>query len=139
MKLAALILAVPAIAAGGAAPTPVAPAVPRAVHTATLLATGDVLLVGGCAVDGCDLDERGATTEIFDAKTRLFRTGPPLRSPRNGHGAFRLADGSVLVFGGWDRQQADRERGALAPGCRSLRVCRPDAQWARRLHAHEAP
>ena len=101
MRLAAIVLAVPALAAGGAAPSPAAPNVPRAVHTATLLASGDVLLVGGCAVDGCELDERGATTEIFDAKTHLFRPGPPLRRPRDGHGAVRLADASVLVFGGW--------------------------------------
>ena len=101
MKLAALVLAVPALAAGGAAPSPAAPNVPRAVHTATLLASGDVLLVGGCTVDGCELDERGATTEIFDAKTHVFRPGPPLRRPRDGHGAVRLADASVLVFGGW--------------------------------------
>ena len=101
MKLAALILAVPAIAAGGAAPSPGSPNVPRAVHTATLLASGDVLVVGGCTVDGCDLDKRGATTEIFDSRTHRFRAGPPLVRPRDGHAAFRLRDGSVLVFGGW--------------------------------------
>lgn len=101
MRLAVLVLVVPALAAGGVAPVPEAPAVPRAVHTATLLSSGDVLVVGGCTVDGCELDERGATTELFDAKSHTFRPGPPLLRPRDGQGAIRLADGSVLVFGGW--------------------------------------
>jgi len=102
MRLAALFLAVPALAAGGAAPGPGAPDVPRAAHTATLLASGDVLVAGGCTVDSCELDARGATTEIYDAGSRQFRPGPSLLRPRVGHGAVRLADGSVLVFGGWD-------------------------------------
>ena len=111
MRFAALVLAVPALAAGGAAPA-LAPAVPRAAHTATLLASGDVLLAGGCTADSCELDARGATTEIFDARSRRFRTGPPLLRPRVGHGAVRLANGSVLVFGGWDlsSQTATAER-----------------------------
>jgi hypothetical protein len=101
MRLAVLLLAVPALAAGGGAPTPVAPTVPRAVHSATLLDSGDVLVAGGCTVDGCELDDRGATTEIFDAESLSFGPGPPLTRPRIGQGAVKLADGSVLVFGGW--------------------------------------
>ena len=138
MKLAALILAVPAIAAGGAAPSPAAPNVPRAVHTATLLASGDVLLVGGCAVDGCELDERGATTEIFDAKTHLFRPGPPLRRPRDGHGSSPARRRVGARLRRLDRQQPDDERRTLAAGRRSLRLGRADARAARWVHAHEA-
>ena len=47
MRLPALVLAVPGLAAGATAPAHEAPTVARAVHTATLLASGDVLVVGG--------------------------------------------------------------------------------------------
>jgi len=102
MRLAALFLILSAFAAGGAAPAPEAPNVPRAAHTATLLGSGEVLIAGGCTVDSCELDARGATTELYEPKSRRFRTGPVLLRPRVGHGAVRLRDGSVLVLGGWD-------------------------------------
>ena len=138
MRLAAIVLAVPALAAGGTAPSPAAPNVPRAVHTATLLASGDVLLVGGCAVDGCELDERGATTEIFDAKTHLFRPGPPLRRPRDGHASSSARRRVGARLRGLDRQHPNDERRTLAAGRRSFRLGRADADAARWVHAHEA-
>jgi galactose oxidase-like protein/Kelch motif protein len=94
--LGLLALAVLVSPSGGAVMT-----TPRAAHTATLLPTGEVLIAGGCAVNGCDLDERGRTTELFDPRTGRFRTGPALSRPRVGHAAVRLRDGSVLVVGGW--------------------------------------
>ncbi|MCP9485102.1 MAG: hypothetical protein MSC30_04530 [Gaiellaceae bacterium MAG52_C11] len=112
MRLAALLVAITTLAAGGVSPTPGAPKTPRAAHTATLLASGEVLVAGGCTVDSCELDARGATTEIYDARSRRFRTGPSLLRPRVGHTAIRLEDDSVLVFGGWDTssQTASAER-----------------------------
>lgn len=74
---------------------------PRAAHSATLLRSGEVLIAGGCAVDGCELDGRGAETELFEPETRRFRAGPRLLRPRVGHVAVRLPDGTVLVAGGW--------------------------------------
>jgi hypothetical protein len=38
----------------------------RAAHSATLLRSGEVLIAGGCAIDGCERDARGAETELFD-------------------------------------------------------------------------
>jgi hypothetical protein len=85
-----------------ASPSPaVKMATPRAVHTATLLQSGEVLVVGGCAVNGCELDDRARTTELFDPKTERFRAGPALARPRVGHAAVPLRDGSVLIVGGW--------------------------------------
>jgi Kelch motif/Galactose oxidase, central domain len=73
--------------------------VARAVHTATLLADGRVLIAGGCTTSGCD----GATarTEFFEAHRQRFVAGPPMLEARDGHGAVRLRSGKVLVFGGW--------------------------------------
>jgi Kelch motif len=74
---------------------------PRAAHSATLLRSGDVLVAGGCVVDGCELDDRAADTELFDPDADRFRAGPKLLRPRVGHAAVRLPDGRVLIAGGW--------------------------------------
>jgi hypothetical protein len=62
----------------GATPAAVVPASslssPRAAHSATLLRSGDVLIAGGCSIDSCELDARGAETELFDPATTLLRT-----------------------------------------------------------------
>ena len=89
----------------GATPAAVVPASslssPRAAHSATLLHNGEVLIAGGCPIDGCELDARGAETELFDPATGRFRAGPRLQRPRVGHAAFRLPDGRVVIAGGW--------------------------------------
>jgi Galactose oxidase, central domain/Kelch motif len=73
--------------------------VPRAVHTATVLPDGRVLIAGGCTDPGCE--SATATTELYDPAGRRFLRGPRLRQPRVGHAAVKLRDGSVLVLGGW--------------------------------------
>jgi hypothetical protein len=75
----------------------------RADHGSVTLASGDVLLVGG--QNGPVLV---ANTEriTFDASTSSFRTNegtsPPLDVPRVHPIVTRLADGNVLVGGGFD-------------------------------------
>lgn len=82
--------------------------VARKFHTATRLADGRVLIVGG--EDGANrvLD----SVEIYDPDTRTFQPGPslsdvaqpepgvPVTGPRSHHTATLLADGTVLVAGG---------------------------------------
>ena len=75
--------------------------VPRAAHSATLLADGSVLLAGGCSIDGCELDARGANAERYDPDRRLFLPTGRLSAARVGHAAVRARDGRVLVIGGW--------------------------------------
>jgi hypothetical protein len=99
MKSLLALAALPALLAGGIPSVPLT--APRAVHTATLLPSGDVLVAGGCSVDSCELDARAATTELYDPETNRFRPGAPLATARIGHVAVRLRDGSVLVAGGW--------------------------------------
>ena len=100
MRSFLLLLVAPAIL-GAAAPPSVELLVPRAAHTATLLPSGEVLVVGGCAIDSCELDERGATTEVFDPAGGRFRSGPGLSAPRVGHVAAGVPGGRVLIAGGW--------------------------------------
>lgn len=76
---------------------------PRASHTATRLPDGTVLIVGGCARDGCD--GQLASAERFDPKTGRFQRINGMARPRTGHTATPLADGRVLVAGGWSLGQ----------------------------------
>ena len=99
MRQLLLALLLPTFVAGGI--PSVSLQSPRAAHTATLLPSGQVLVVGGCAVDSCELDERGATSEIYDPSAGRFRAGPSLSAPRVGHVAAPLPGGDVLVAGGW--------------------------------------
>jgi Kelch motif/Galactose oxidase, central domain len=122
----ALLLAVPLLAS--AAIPSVSLDAPRAVHTATLLPSGEVLVVGGCTLDSCELDTRGATTELFDPRTGRFRAGPRLSTPRDGHAAAALRGGGVLVAGGWTpagaTATAERFDGTRFARTGSMRVAR---------------
>ncbi|WP_437591231.1 kelch repeat-containing protein [Sorangium sp. So ce1000] len=68
---------------------------PRLLHTATLLATGEVLVVGG--FDGAAL----SSTELYDPERDTWRSGPSMGEgvERWMHTATRLRDGRVLVLG----------------------------------------
>jgi len=100
--LALLVLPL-AGAADTSAVTPVATmTVARAVHTATTLADGRVLIVGGCTTPGCELDaSAGAVAELYDPATRRFDRTGSLNEWRDDHTATLLRDGRVLVAGGW--------------------------------------
>lgn len=69
----------------------------RAGHTATLLATGDVLLAGGFGPHGVL-----ATAEIYSPTKDAFTTVGPMRVPRGAFTATLLDDGTVLLVGGGD-------------------------------------
>lgn len=76
---------------------------PRAGHSATLLPDGRVLLAGGCAVDGCTTAEVEPSSEFY-VPGRGFVAGPPMVHPRSSHTATLLADGRVLIVGGWAKE-----------------------------------
>jgi N-acetylneuraminic acid mutarotase len=73
---------------------------PRAEHSATLLANGKVLIVGGLSVCNSQVCNTLATTELFDPATNSFTPGPVLPQGRLEHSATLLASGNVLLAGG---------------------------------------
>ena len=76
--------------------------VERAVHTATLLDTGQVLIAGGCTEYSCEPSPDSATTELYDPRSERFVPGPRMTRTRVGHTATRLPNGDVLIAGGWN-------------------------------------
>jgi hypothetical protein len=69
----------------------------RQDHTATLLADGRVLVVGGYSFVSYSYN---ASADIFDPETNSFAAAGPMSTPRADHVAALLHDGRVLVAGG---------------------------------------
>jgi len=68
----------------------------RSDHTATLLANGKVLVVGGGAGGAGPL----ASSELYDPATGSFTATGALGQSRSRHAAVLLPSGKVLVVGG---------------------------------------
>jgi N-acetylneuraminic acid mutarotase len=74
---------------------------PRAFHTATTLADGRILFVGGVKDDNMyTFAEVNLTAEIYDPKSDQLTVISGPRSGRFGHTATLLSDGRVLIVGG---------------------------------------
>lgn len=95
-------VSIPATDASLSITQPLVMPTPRAAHSATLLSNGRVLLAGGCNADGCEEGIAGDAV-LFDPATDAFTPAGNLHQPRVGHRALALADGSVLLFGGFTR------------------------------------
>jgi hypothetical protein len=79
---------------------------PRYAHTATLLQNGTVLVAGGFG-DTSNCQDVGVqaqnTAELYDPATGSFTKTGNMGTPRGGHTATLLMNGSVLVAGGGDQ------------------------------------
>jgi PKD repeat protein len=70
-------------------------------HTATLLESGEVLIVGGVTANGPT-----ASAAIYDPQTQTFSDISSLQDNRYQHTATVLSDGRVLILGGRRDNQA---------------------------------
>jgi hypothetical protein len=73
---------------------------PRAVHRATALPDGSVLLTGGCSTAGCEGVADAAASELVGPEGTAV-AGPAMTQGRVSHTATPLPDGRVLVAGGY--------------------------------------
>jgi hypothetical protein len=87
--------------------------VARAVHQATPLGSGEVLITGGCT-GGCDTNLRSA--ELYEPGARVFRPAAAMAIARDSHVAIPLTDGHVLVAGGWSERRATNSAEIYDPG-----------------------
>ncbi len=71
----------------------------RENHTATRVANGRVVVIGGQFYD--DGNHPAAEVEVFDAATLSFNTMHPSPVPRSQHRAVHLKGGHILLVGGW--------------------------------------
>jgi hypothetical protein len=80
---------------------------PRFLHTAHLLASGQVLIVAGNHFGSI------ASAELYDPTSRTFSNTSSLNTPRQGHASALLTNGQVLAAGGYESQLGNH-RGYLA-------------------------
>ena len=71
---------------------------PRILHTAHLLASGQVLIVAGNHFGSI------ASTELYNPATGTFSNAASLNTPRQGHASALLTNGQVLAAGGYESQ-----------------------------------
>lgn len=69
-------------------------------HTATLLADGHVLVVGGDGESTPESDVEHSSAELYDPSTGTWFDAASMAEPRSDHTATLLTDGRVLVIGG---------------------------------------
>lgn len=81
---------------------------PRALHTATLLPDGKVLVVGGAS--RIDHLEELRTAEIYDPATGTWSTTTSMTMRREAHTAALLPNGKVAIVGGLSPQDYQRGR-----------------------------
>jgi hypothetical protein len=80
--------------------------VPRFQHTATLLDSGKVLIAGGTDRSGGG-GAAVASAELYDPATGTFAIAGSMLTDRAQHSATLLANGEVLIVGGWNGHRAD--------------------------------
>ncbi|WP_369174524.1 Kelch repeat-containing protein [Streptomyces sp. R28] len=76
-------------------------AIPRALHTATLLPGGKVLVAGGTGDQTPGVRRNLRSAEVYDPGSRTWTEVEPMTDARSDHRAVRLTDGRVLLVGGY--------------------------------------
>lgn len=96
----------------------------RALHTATLLPDGTVLVAGGrtctdAPPTACNFQHRTNTAEIYDPATGAWTSVAPMAEDRHTTSAALLPDGTVLVPAGFTSQGTSRTAEIYDPATRT--------------------
>ncbi|MGW0875344.1 Kelch repeat-containing protein [Streptomyces sp. NPDC002740] len=75
-------------------------ATPRALHTATPLPGGKVLVAGGIGDRTPGVRRNLRSAELYDPDSRTWTEVEPMTDARSDHRAVRLTDGRALIIGG---------------------------------------
>ena len=108
----------------------------RLQHTATPLANGKVLVAGGRNTGGSS-DDPGASAELYDPATNTWSAAPDMSSARTFHTATPLANGKVLVTGGYDGFAVSTSAQLYDPATNTWSAA-PNMSSARTAHAATA-
>ena len=84
----------------------------RTWHTATELADGKVLVLGGRGFR----NKPDVAAELWDPVAGRFEPGPPPPSPRQLHSATLLQDGRVLIAGGKGQRDVTEQTAVVQIG-----------------------
>ena len=74
---------------------------PRAAHSAIALEDNRILLVGGCTEASCEVGPESDIVDLIDPETRRGEAFGTLLGPRTGASVMRLANGRIVLAGGW--------------------------------------
>jgi hypothetical protein len=113
----------------------------RAVHTATLLPDGKVLIAGGGGSGGFgfpSFDPAFATAEVYDPATNSFTATGAMGTARYAHTATPLLNGKVLIAGGFTTVPVTATSSSNALSTAELYdpatgAFTPQAAWERRV------
>ena len=98
--------------------------VPRALHSASLLPNGEVLVAGGASTY-VGPGRVYSSAEIFDPSRETWAPSAPMSVPRYTQTAVALPDGRIVVAGGWSLTAVD------APSLASAEIFDPLAgRWS---------
>jgi hypothetical protein len=87
---------------------------PRYQHTASLLGNGTVLVAGGNDGDSCTCTTFLTSADLYNPTTNSFTATGPLNTARYAHTATVLANGKVLVTGGFGGATSTIQSGGSA-------------------------
>lgn len=79
----------------------------RFSHSATLLPSGKVMVIGGLYEDGTGGTSPTSSAELYDPASGAWSTEPAMATPRESHASVLLRNGAVLVVGGTTRVSAE--------------------------------